>query len=73
MGAGSGGAQASDRPLSQAVSREWSRARKSEIHAQMRDLNFGKPFIVHCDASQDGLGAALYQKQEGKVRIISLA
>ena len=35
--------------------------------------DFSKPFIVHTDASQDGLGAALYQVQDGKTRIISLA
>ena len=35
--------------------------------------DFSKPFIVHTDASQEGLGAALYQLQEGKMRIISLA
>ena len=30
-------------------------------------------FTVHCDASQMGLGTALYQEQEGEVKIISLA
>ena len=35
--------------------------------------NFEEPFIVHTDASQEGLGAALYQVQDGKMRIISLA
>ena len=35
--------------------------------------DFNVPFIVHCDASQDRLGAVLYQKQGGEVRIISLA
>lgn len=25
------------------------------------------PFVLHCDASQDGLGAILYQKQKGKM------
>ena len=33
--------------------------------------DFKSPFIVHTDASQDGLGAALYQKQDGKLRIIT--
>lgn len=35
--------------------------------------DFSQPFIVHTDASQEGLGAALYQEQENKMRIISLA
>lgn len=33
--------------------------------------NFEKPFILHVDASQDGLGAILYQEQEnGKKSVI---
>ena len=35
--------------------------------------DFNVPFIVHCDASQDGLGDVLYQKQGGEIKIISLA
>ena len=35
--------------------------------------DYNKPFTVHCDASQCGLGAVLYQKQEGKDRVISFA
>ena len=35
--------------------------------------DFEKSFIVHTDASEKGLGAVLYQRQEGKLRVISYA
>ena len=35
--------------------------------------DFEEPFVVHCDASQTGLGAVLYQKQHGSLRVISYA
>jgi len=33
--------------------------------------NLSLPFVLHCDASQDGLGAILYQKQKGKMSVIA--
>ena len=34
---------------------------------------YDMPFILHTDASSSGLGAVLYQRQEGKMRVISYA
>ena len=31
------------------------------------------PFILHTDSSTEGLGAVLYQKQEGKLRVLAYA
>uniref|UniRef100_A0A8C5E4S7 Gypsy retrotransposon integrase-like protein 1 n=1 Tax=Gouania willdenowi TaxID=441366 RepID=A0A8C5E4S7_GOUWI len=33
--------------------------------------DFEQQFILHCDASQDGLGAVLYQRQQGKLVVIA--
>ena len=35
--------------------------------------DFTLPFIVHCDASENGLGAVLYQKQQNEMKVISYA
>ena len=33
--------------------------------------DFDQPFLLHIDASQDGLGSVLYQKQNGKLGVIA--
>ena len=32
--------------------------------------DFSQPFVLHADPSQEGLGAVLYQRQDGKMRVI---
>ena len=32
---------------------------------------FRKPYIVHQDANEEGLGAVLYQEKDGKMKLIS--
>ena len=35
--------------------------------------DFSLPFILHTDASEEDLGAILYQKQNGKMRVLGYA
>ena len=35
--------------------------------------DFEKPFILHCDASELGLGVLFSQKQDDKLKVISYA
>ena len=51
---------------------------ESLIQALTTDVVLGiadkrQPFILHCDASGTGLGAALYQRQEADLRVIAYA
>ncbi len=32
--------------------------------------DFEKPYVLHVDASEEGLGAVLYQRQGGKLRVV---
>ena len=34
---------------------------------------FSLPLVLNCDASETGLGAVLYQEQEGKLRVVNFA
>ncbi len=61
---------------------EWNEERQKVVdelidHLQSSEVmaypDFKAPFFMNCDASGHGLGAVLYQKQEGVDRVISYA
>ena len=61
---------------------EWSQHHQEIVNSMIDKLqspevmtypDFSKPFIVHCDASNEGLGAVLYQNIDGVNRVIRYA
>lgn len=55
---------------------EWTAAHQQVVEELVECLvnppilgypDFNHPFVLHCDASQEGLGAVLYQRQEGRM------
>uniref|UniRef100_A0A8C6Q036 Gypsy retrotransposon integrase-like protein 1 n=2 Tax=Nothobranchius furzeri TaxID=105023 RepID=A0A8C6Q036_NOTFU len=70
----SGGQLSSSQPIN------WS-AKHQEVLCQLLDFllkppilgypDFEQPFILHCDASQEGLGAVLYQRQQDTLAVIA--
>ena len=73
---GKGGQLSSRYPI------EWSEQHQSVL-VELLDLlarppimaypRYDMPYVLHTDASQEGLGAVLYQRQDGKMRVIGYA
>ena len=65
------------RPASQStrqasIKQRWSNSSvQSPIPPVMAYPDYTKPFILHTDASERGLGAALFQKQDGQLQVIA--
>ena len=61
---------------------KWGEAQQGAFDALKQNLSsppilayadFSKPFVLHTDASSEGLGAVLYQVQDGHERVIAYA
>ena len=68
--------------LSSRTSVEWTSIHQSALENLLNEVtsppilaypNYELPFVVHTDASQEGLGAVLYQEQNGILRVIAYA
>ena len=82
VGSGNKGRGKKSKQLDSRVKIAWTNEHQKAIEEIVAHLkspavisypNFAEPFLIHCDASQLGLGAVLYQKHEGETKIVSFA
>ena len=53
---------------------QWTSEHQRALESLIDQItSYDVPFIVHTDASQEGLGAVLYQEQQGTIRVIAYA
>ena len=71
-----------NRRLSSATAIVWTESHQQSLKKLIGHLtnppimaypDYEKPFIVHTDECKDGLGAVLYQRQDGRARVIAYA